>query len=165
MEVYWRRSYQKKTMPFSLSWGEIVFYQHSGRRVLVRTDEARFTAAKYRSIHLDWCPGWPLIIAATAWCWQTSPQTGIIATDFMWYSKASPESASTTLIIVPANSICFIDGKIHQTFNNTTKNLDLPIGVVEANYGLISKKHMKAVLRIPVLAPVCQHASSAAMVS
>ena len=83
----------------------------------------------------------------------------------MWYSKASPESASTTLIILPANSICFLDGTIHQTFNNMTKNADTPIRVVEANYGLISKKHMKAVLRVPVPAPVCQHASTAAMIS
>ena len=57
----------------------------------------------------------------------------------MRYSMKSPGVASTTLIVVSANTLCSLDETIHVPFNNTTKNSAKHITDEEAEYVLISK--------------------------
>ena len=47
--------------------------------------------------------------------------------------------------------------------NFNDKNSGMPITVLEADYGLISKWQMRPVIMFPFLVPVCQHAAAAAM--
>ena len=62
----------------------------------------------------------------------------------------SPRSPFTTLVVVPENSNRFLDATIHYPFNNMTENSTIPITIVAADYGLISKWHMRPMLMVPV---------------
>ena len=68
-----------------------------------RTFSSSWIAKNIRTNAQDWF----LTITVTAVCWQTSPKTTTISTDLRSYSMISPVSASTTLMVLLANSICF----------------------------------------------------------
>ena len=147
--IYTKLSHQMKTGHFAISWAERVFSQRPGSGwswwgeldALFSPYDARTFSSSRVSLKTP-----SPMPQSDSWSSLALPQDGRQAPNlepselvFMCFSMMSPGSASTTLVVMPGNSISFLDATIQQPLNNTMKKAGIPIMVVEADYGLISK--------------------------
>ena len=105
-----------------------------------------------------------MINAAAAACRQTDPQAGTISTGLMQYSIMSPGAASTTLVIVLANSICFLDATIHSFSTTGRKTRVCLIHLQKMTMDSSANSTWDQCWWFQLWGPVCHHAAAAELV-
>ena len=116
--IHWRRSHQHKPMPFSVSWGEIVFSVRPGSEwnwpekldaELCPHGPVRFRSSwtslkRSRPMH---GPGWPWssLPPPHVGTQTPDPRPGTIRNGPMRYVMMIPRSSFTALIVVSANLV------------------------------------------------------------
>ena len=161
VSIYWRWSHEKKTMPFSISWGEIVFFQRTGlgwssssepdAPCLSRMVQGHLVAAGYRPRPSDQLPR---LTPDYRCCRRMLADRPRKWNHQHWSHQPLPLCPSCLRI----QSISWMRQSISLS---TTRNYSgMSITIAEVDYGLINKWHTRPVLMVPVLVPVCQHVTA-----